>query len=269
MIERAYIQIDGPPKGGKTTLVEHVLKTCKNELLLATRFLPAKRPKDAGPAKGNDETKRYQDAGAIGAMVFRVTANAGPEDFESFWSSELIENYSRGIVIEGAVSEEVVAPDLVVFVIRPLSEGEALLVKGARAPRQIDREGMEIMERVLFRSDPKRVSALQEFERLIPSLGLTPRGSGWAIRPDCSDITKAAVVVINVHHQRERLAADKLAAEIRRIREDPEVKDDVIGLRDARRQPAILVANLADPKDKELKKAVSRVRKVIATRSRS
>lgn len=260
MIERAYIFVDGPPKSGKTTFVEHVLRAYRNELLLAARFVPAKKPKDAGPAKGNAETTRYQKAGAIGTMLFRV-----PAEPDLFWTSDLVENYSRGIVVEGEVVEDILSPDLVVYVIRPLPE--SLLVKGPRGPRQVDRESMDLMERVIFHSDPLRLAALHEFERMLPKLGLTPRGTGWTIRKDCAGITRANVVVINVHDESERPAAEELAAEVRRIREDPEIKGDVLGMRANRRQPAILVANLADPKDKELKKALARVKGVMKNRS--
>jgi hypothetical protein len=265
MIEREYVWIDGPPASGKTTFIERLIVATRNELVLAARFVPAKTPKQSGPAKGNDETKRYADAGAIGTMLFRVPSQPDPD---AFWSSEFIENYSRAIIIEGAVVEEILSPSLVVCVMCPLPEGESLLVKGARAPRRIDRDSMAITEQVLFKNDPKRLGALHEFERMIPALGLTPRGGGWAIRDDSAGVTQAAVIVINVHDEGERPAAERLAAEVRRIREDAEIKNDVIGLRDAKRQPIIVIANLANAKDKELKKAITRVKRMFV-RARS
>lgn len=276
MIERAYVQIDGPPKSGKTTFVELVLKACKNEVLLATRFLPGKKPKQAGPAKGNEETKRYQKAGAIGVMAFNIPANAGPEDFESFWSSELIENYSRGILVEGLVVEEIVVPDLVVFVMRPLPDGQPLLERKAREIPRVAPGFADAMEALVARElkalgaslAPALRAKLDAELRQIRHESKTPsKRTGWGLADGHMALPHAQVVVVNIHDESERPAAERLAVEVLRIREDPEVKKDVLGTRGNRRQPAILVANLADPKDKELKKALTRVKKVIATSS--
>lgn len=144
MIERSYLWIDGPPQSGKTTFVERLLPSCRNELVLAARVVPAKTKKQAGPAKPTPETKRYETAGAIGSMLFRFA----PGDPDAFWATDLVENYSTAIVFEGEPGD-FVSPDLVVYVTRPLAEGQELLVKGPPGMRQADRENMAFMERVL------------------------------------------------------------------------------------------------------------------------
>lgn len=71
-------------------------------------------------------------------------------------------------------------------------------------------------------------------------------------------------MIINIHDESERPAAERLAAEVRRLRNDPDVKSDVLGIDAQRRQPTIFIANLADPKDKVLKKALARVKRAIS-----
>ncbi len=79
-----------------------------------------------------------------------------------------------------------------------------------------------------------------------------------------ADLPSAALVVINVHDDAERPAAERLVAEVRRLRDDAEVKRDVLGVMAPRRQPTVVVANLTDPKDAGLKKVVTRVRRTIS-----
>lgn len=274
MIERAYLQVSGPPQAGKTTFIERLLAACRGELLLATRFLSVRKAKDGGPSKGNDETKRYEEAGAIGTMLFRVPPEPDPD---AFWSSEFTENYSRGIVIEGEVVEDVVAPDVVVFVLRPLPDGPQLLeqkeVDAGRASigfvkamealvaRELESLGGSMSPDLRAKLDTELASIREHASKKSSTRKV------WALADGHAGLVRAHVVVINVHDESERPAAERLAAEVRRIRDDTEVAKELVRYPANKRQPAILVANLADAKGKALKKAITRMKKTLSARS--
>lgn len=161
MIERAYVWIDGPPGAGKTTLVERVIKGCR-EPVLAVRVVTASSKRQVGRARPTPETARFDAAGAVGSAVYRHA----PGDPDAFWDSGVTECFSTAVVLEGAPAD-FVRPDLLVHVMRPLPEGRSLLTRGAPGPRQVDRERAALLEQFLLRKAPGRLAAHREFERLL------------------------------------------------------------------------------------------------------
>ena len=81
-------------------------------------------------------------------------------------------------------------------------------------------------------------------------------------------IERAELVVMNVRSDAERDAAQVLVEEVRRLRKDQAVFDDVIGPHGNRVPVTAVVANVSNPRDRGLKKAVARVRRALPERVR-
>ena len=88
----------------------------------------------------------------------------------------------------------------------------------------------------------------------------------WTIAKGYAGIERAQRVVVNVRSSAERERAEPLLTEITRLRKDEEIHRDVIGLGGNRLPIAAVLADLSDPKDSGLKKALARVKR--ATRRR-
>ena len=88
----------------------------------------------------------------------------------------------------------------------------------------------------------------------------------WTIAKGYAGIERAQLVVVNVRTRSERERAGPLLTEITRLRKDEEIYRDVIGLGGHRLPITAVLADLSDPKDAGLKKALSRVKR--ATRRR-
>ncbi len=100
MKQRAIIHVGGPPGAGKTTLVEHLFRGTDQGILAARcrRDDSLRRPREASP-KTDLELRRYPEAGADGAAVF--TFPAGDLAADEFYTTRLMEEYSRAVVLEG------------------------------------------------------------------------------------------------------------------------------------------------------------------------
>ena len=73
--------------------------------------------------------------------------------------------------------------------------------------------------------------------------------------------------MFNVRRATEREAAERLVADVVRLREDGALFKDIIGLRGSRTPITAVVANLADPDDPGRKKALARVRRALRSSS--
>jgi hypothetical protein len=85
----------------------------------------------------------------------------------------------------------------------------------------------------------------------------------WAIAEQYRGIEHAQLVVVNIRGQAERDSGEVLLAEVARLRTDQVVFDDVMGWRGSNVQITAVAANLADPKDPGVKKALAGVRRVL------
>jgi len=85
----------------------------------------------------------------------------------------------------------------------------------------------------------------------------------WAISEGYEGIENAGLVVVNVRTDAERERGEQLVEEVRRLRRDDELFDDILGFRGSKAQVTAVTANLADSKDPGRKKALARVRRVL------
>ena len=289
MIERALVHIAGPRGSGKTTFIEAVLGAFDG-LIFAARCLrddSLRRMREAAP-RGHTELRRYRRAGASGAALLAFPGReAGPE---AFFMTRFMSDYSAAVVLEGDNPAGCV--DLSVFVASAPARGEALFTRRTRDRAAEKRASAAAMKRVLLEPggvarllDAALGGTIAEFARQRPELleraqatmleGLAkaersppPKpAEHWALADRFAGIEHAHLAVFNVRRAGERKAAERLIAELGRLRKDEDLFNDILGLRGSRIPITAVVANLADPGDPGRKKALARIGRVLVAQS--
>lgn len=289
MIERAYIHVGGPPGCGKTTFVEAVLGGTDRAILAARciRNDALRRARETAP-KAHPELLRYRHAGASGAALFAFPK--GDSGSEAFFMTDLMSDYSEGVIVEG--DNPLGFVDLGVFVAPTPQAGEDLFIRRTRDLAAQDRAKVDAWEQLLREPDgvakwlsQQLGSPVVEFVRKNPKLlentrktmlaGLAQTRMApthkpvahWAIAERYAGIEHAGLVVVNVCHDSEWAAGERLVADVVRLRTDEDAFRDVLSSRGSRGRITAVVANLGDPNDPGRKKALARVRRALRARS--
>jgi hypothetical protein len=285
LIERAYIRVDGPARGGKTTFIEAVLTGTERDVLAARcRRNEALRQARESRPRSNEELRRYRQAGASGGALFEFPK--GDAGSDAFFMTDLMSDYSEAVIVEG--DNPLAYLDLDVFVAPPLEPDEDILVKRLRDHASGDRAKIERWQRLLGQSDG--VAKWLEEEIGIPSVELFRRKpelfggernailvalaklakappakptQHWGVAERYAGIESAGLVVVNVRDSAEHEQAERLVREVARIRSDEAVFKDVLSFRGHRIPITAVVADLADPGDAGRKRAIARVRRAI------
>ena len=276
MIHRDFIHFEGPAGAGKTALIERLLISESSKLLLASRCEEDERltePQESASRK-DEELNRYRDAGASGSMRFRFPPDASQE---SFFLTDMMQDYSQGVLVEGDAPPGFFF-ELTVFVAPPLPPGEALLLQVEGGPGFRRRQALARSRRKHGSKEAEYLASVMGFglgtalrgidsKREVVSFPLSRRGTGsadlcWILAPGYEAMAAAQVVVINVRSPDERLRAEAMLQGIARIRKDKAIFRDVVGTLGDKRPITAVVADLSDPKDKGLKRALTRIRRV-------
>lgn len=283
MRQRALVLVTGPTGSGKTTLIEHLLRS-ERGMLMAARCIrddSLRAPKEAVP-RSHGELRRYRKAGASGVVEYRFPESHA--DLDAFFMTRFMEDYSEGVLLEGDPPVEYL--DLTVFVAPALPGDESLFRRVKRDRARERREALERWEKLLRKpGGTKEFLVLTVGEALAESVALdsklvdSTRASmlaglkkeraapppaptqHWAIAAGYEGIEQAQVVVVNVHNAEERPGAQRLVNDLVRLRKDEAVFQDILGWRGHRIPITAVVADLADPGDPGLKKALARVRR--------
>ena len=283
MRQRAIIHMAGPKGAGKTALIEAILNS-PGRVVLAARGVrddAVRRPRESKP-RSHPELRRYRQAGASAAALFEfpeVAISPG-----GFFETDLMNDFSHAVVIEG--DSPVEFADLTVFVAPPPAAGETLLVRRQRdraVERRVTADAFEQLVRqpdgvakllgqmvgtplaTFVRQRPDLLETMRA--DLLASLAHTHRApppaptEHWAMAAGYAGIERAQLVVINVRSAGERERGEALAREVARLRNDGSVFKDVLGARGTRTPITIVVANVINPKDPGLRKALARVRR--------
>jgi hypothetical protein len=282
VISRVIIHVDGPPGAGKTAFVERLLGAL-DEWVLAVRCRrdeSLRQARESSSAR-DPEVRRYRAAGASDAG--RFTFPSGRDAADDFFTSRLLTDVLDVVVIEG--DSPLRDADLRAFVAPP-PVGQDLLVRERRDRAAQQRAQADAMQRLLDRPDgaarlleqlvggpvvalAREQPELLEQARLSLLAGIgkvraapppTPT-EHWAVAAGYSGIERAQLVVLNTSEDAERERAQGLLDDIRRLRADRAVFDDVLGWRGSRVPITAVVADLADPRDAGTRKAVARVKR--------
>lgn len=280
MRARALVHVTGPVDGGKTTFIERLLDAevafavcvrCDRDTKLRTEQVSA--------PKNHAELRRYRKAGAAAVALYRF---AEPNT-DAFFMSSVMEDYSEAAFIEGDCPIEYV--DLAVFVAPAPPLGESLLRRVARDRTSAHRAKIEQMEKALESPEamarllgdlsvpfaamamesPRVLESLRssiEFDLSVLRVEDPPAPTKhWAITEAYAGIQHAQLIVVNVRSDADRGSGEALVEDVARLRKDDAVFRDVIGIRGHRIPVTAVVADLSDPKDAGLKKAVARAKR--------
>jgi hypothetical protein len=286
--ERALICIGGPASAGKTTFIERLLDAqVAYAICVRTLQDPKLRKGDEQESapKEHIELRRYRKSGAGAVALYRF----GEPSVEAFFTTAFMENYSQVVFIEG--NRPIDCEDLAVFVTPAPANGRSLLrrVVGNRAvSHQTEMQQMEqlydALEDPAFArlGTPGRRRSFEEREpgvldevcqlmkvTLEDALRAEPPAPTQrrALAAYYEGIEQARLVIVNVRDDRERPAAQALLDELSRLRKDQALFLEVFGWRASRLPITAVVANLSDPTDAGLKKAVARVRRITKRRT--
>ena len=293
MIERPYVWVDGPEGAGKTTLVERFLASSRGRLVMAARMIPAGTRAKLGEVRaGNDETRRYEAAGASHTLLTRYDPDLDRVDNDPFWTTDFISDYSEAILFEGPLRTDF-APQLVVAVVPPLLEGVPLIERrrceaarlplgdylamltsrlpgagaeepAAKAPAPESRPGRAKRGRDRIEI-PERVGrVLLDWARH----GVPVEQERWCFREPYGALGGAGVVVVNVRSDADRVGAAWLADEFRKAHEDRRMMRELFGGWRRLNAVSVFVANLGDAKDAGTRKALARMKRVLSRTDR-
>ena len=286
VIERALIHVGGPAGSGKTTFIEAML-TGSDALVIAARCVrdDTLRQFRETTAGSHPELRRYREAGAIGAALLTFPRDADLSD--SFFTTDLMMDYSQAVVLEGDSPLRFV--DLRVFVAPPPAEGRQLFVRRTHERGRDARESTAALEQLLRQPDGMvdvldmiggaRLAELgrehpELLEKMRTRLGGVAQArrapqpdKRWAIADSYAGIEHAQLVVVNARNDGQRQAAQQLVADIVRLRKDNDLLADILGPRGSRIPITAVAADMADPDDPGRKKALARVRRAIRSAS--
>ena len=273
MIERAYIHVAGPEGSGKTTLVEAILGSFDGPTITVRcqRDDDLDESVECAPAR-DAELRRYREAGVSGAARFAFSVE--DDDGDGFFCSEVMNDYSKAVLIEGDCPVDYV--DLEVFVAPPLPAGSALLRRTKRCTPALAASALQ--EALLgvggrpaiaaFAGSRAR-EAIGKAAAIYESFEATGSAhAGLDLAPTHRGLERAGLVVVNVRARGDRDAAERMLDEIARIRSDDDVRTAVLGRFAHCTKVTAVVADLSNPKDAGTKKALTRIKRALAQRGR-
>jgi len=287
MRERALVHISGPPGAGRTTFVERLLDAEVAFAICVRAQRDARLRKDHESApKAHAELRRYREAGASAVALYRF---AEPS-MDAFFTTGFMQDYSEAVFIEGDCPIDYV--DISVFVASAPAKGRSLLRRvvhdhtlshrasvdqlahALEYPEALARRlGAELGEPLVAMA-LKQPRVLDDLRRSMKSkLGEVRRApppaptEHWALEEGYAGIERAQLVIVNVRSDADRRAAEAVVDDVARLRKDEEVYRDVVGLRGHKLPVTAVIADLTNPKDAGLKKAVARVKRATKRRS--
>jgi molybdopterin-guanine dinucleotide biosynthesis protein len=288
---RALIHIGGPAGAGKTTFIERLLEARVAHAICVRAVQDPKLRREGereSAPKEHIELRRYRKSGAGAVALYRFREPS----VEAFFMTVFMQDYSQAVFIEG--DRPLHHDDLTVFVARVPAKGRSLLRRvvqsravSRRAEMQQMKQLYEALEDPAFarlggpgRSEsfedttPREPDILQDFRRLMEvTLEDARRSASPAptqrrvLAADYEGIEQARLVIVNVRDDKERPAAQALLDELDRLRKDEILFREVFGWRASRLPITAVVANLSDPMDAGLKKAVARVKRITTRRT--
>lgn len=286
MRERALIHAAGPVGAGKTTFIERLLDAeVAFAICVRAEQDPKLRKEQASAPRAHAELRRYREAGASTVALYRF---AEPS-MDAFFTSAFMQDYSEAVFIEGDCPIDYV--ELSVFVAPVPAKGHSLLRRVVRDHTASHRASIEQLASALENpealarllggglGEPLVAMALKE-PRVLDDLGRSLKSKldevrrakppapteHWALEDGYAGIERAQLVVVNVGSEADQRAAEAVLEDVTRLRKDAEVYRDVLGPRGNKLPVTAVVADLSNPKDVGLKKAVARAKRATKRR---
>lgn len=281
MIERAYIHVGGPPGAGKTTFVEMLLRGIDRWWLAArcVRNDSLRRSRETS-AKTHPELRRYRQAGVTAAALFEFPGDDMGTD--EFFMTHLMEDYSQGVVIEG--DNPLGFVDLRVYIAPAPAAGASVFVRYQRDRAKEERAKADSLEHLLGKPDgpaelleqlvgipvaafvrghqplleQTRANLLAAIARARKAPPPKPT-EHRAVAEGYEGVEHAQLVVVNIRNEPERKQGEQLVGDLGRLRKEPVLFKDILGAHGTKTPITAVVANLNEPKDAGLKKALARV----------
>jgi len=285
--------VDGTDNSGKTLLIQQYLKSNRSAWVSVARILETDDV-DAPKAdyKKTAELERISTDSVFSTMVYRYPPSQRSKAYEEFWDTTFIEEPTDAVFLEGA-ADFGLAPDLHIFVTRPLAKNESLLRQDEIEIARLDVKGVlefltgikldevempddeiEDDENLEFSDDEiieetitEIPDSIAEVIREAASGGYPLKRKGWFLPDTHQGLKGASMVIINIMDEAETEAARQLSEEIRRMHKEEEIIRDLSLRTTDGRRLTVFIANLANPKDSELKRAVARIKRVIRENS--
>jgi hypothetical protein len=231
---------------------------------------------------GDEELERYREAGAWAVMRYRFPRKHAGQD--SFFFTEMMEDPSDTVLLEGP--RPLPHTDLSVYVAEPPSDDGDLLEWRMRDRAREVEEELDVFEGWLEEPDgvrkfmehfagkeigslasrfPDKAEELgKELAKALEAARQAPPPAPtqhWAVRPGYEGIEWAQVVVVNVRDETRRKAAETLVSDLKRLREDEDVFQDVLAPLGNRTPITAAAADLSDPRDPGTRKILTRIRR--------
>ena len=291
--QRAFIRVDGTDNSGKTLLIQQYLKSNRSAWVSVARI---QETEEVGAPeadyKKTAELKRISTDNVFSTIVYRYPPQQRSRAHEEFWDTAFMEEPTDAVFLEGA-ADFGLAPDLHIFVTRPLAKNESLLRQDEIEIARLDLKGFLSLftgieldeievpdeeidddENLEFSDDEIIEETITEIPDSVAELILKAKSEGiplnrqtWVLPDTHRGLKGASMVIINTRDEAETEAAGQLSDEIRRMHKDSEIIRDLsLRTKDGRRL-TVFIANLANPKDPELKKAIARIKRVIRENS--
>lgn len=277
------IWVDGPPGAGKTTLIERLLTSATSYDLAVARVRPGKSGTRRKKSTRDADQDRFKTAGASTVAVLHAVPDRSFGDLDEI---DRFRDENRGtsaVLFEGAPVTRALRGELAVYVVRPLAEEVNLVSFGEKEVMRLDLnsylsmmfgkspvvhgEDTEEPPPDIAGSESEVVEEIEIPEDVGQELsewavsGVPIQGKGWVACAHHEGVVYGDVYLINLHKERERPAAERLAAEIRRIRADGTILRSFQSAPHQSRRISVFIANLSDPRDAELKKAIARIKR--------
>jgi len=282
MRSRAIIHVAGQGGVGKTSFIErflgftHLIATC-------VRAEQDEKPRkvQVSSSRGHPDLRRYLKAGADTVVFYRFS---NPDDME-FYDADFMQEYSKVVLIEGDCPVRFV--DLPVYITEPPEEGR-LLRRSTGDHVEAEQQSTQQAEDLLQNQDAiiamledglgkdvvamalqkpgvlgKVVQAMRSSLEEQRQVRVPRSASVWTLAPSYAGLVEAKLVVINLPSEADRTRAERMLEDITRLRKDPEVFEDIIGHRGRKTPITVVAADLSNPKDTGLKKALARVMRTI------
>lgn len=263
-----------------------------NNAWLVCQVQKTSSPDLVGEWSDSEESQILKEAGALKTAVYYMgVENQPPED--SFWDSSFINYYSQAIAFEANETPRF-SPDLCVHVMRPLKQGEELVSLREVEACQLD--ARELLKNVYGVSVPEDAYILSEEESeefvkmedendgpiesieipdelgkllisAVEKKSFPINKNAWTLHSDHKKIGRAGLIIINIRNEDERADAERTRQQIEKLRTSQEISRDIFNYQDERRRVTILIANLDNARDPELKKVFARIKRVVRNNS--